>query len=88
MPRTPPADATDLNGRALEVRYRSDAGRSDLLVVSIAVRSVEGEPAYVRRWESILVVAEERMSEDAMHARVEAEAARREIGRVAWTRET
>ena len=89
MRRTQPAtDETDLKGRALEVRYRNETGRPGFVAVSIAVRSVEGGPAYIRRWESILVVAEERMSEDAMHARVDAEAARREIGRVAWTRET
>lgn len=80
-------DDADLTGRALEVRYREEPGNPDLLVVSITARAVEGGPAYVRRWETVLVAAEELMSEDAMHARVEAEAARRDVRRVAWTRE-
>ena len=49
--------------------------------------AVEGGPDHVRRSELALVVAGERMGREAMRARVEAEARRLAIGRVAWVEE-
>jgi hypothetical protein len=81
------ADEVDLSGKALEVTYRHDAER-DLLLVSVTAHAIEGEPTYVRRSEFVLVVIDEPMTRDAMHARIEIEAARRGIERVAWIEET
>ena len=82
-----PADEVDLDGRALAVRYKAQPDRPDLLVVDITAHSAEGTPTYVRRAETILIAVREPMSADAMRARVEGEAERRHIGRVAWIRE-
>ena len=82
-----PADEVDLDGRALAVRYKAQPDRPDLLVVDITAHSAEGTPTYVRRAETILIAVREPMSADAMRARVEGEAVRRRIDRVAWIRE-
>ena len=83
-----PAAEVALAGEALEVRYRAAPGRPGLLTVSVLAHAVEGGPDHVRRSELTLVVMDERMSREAMRARVEAEARRRAIGRVAWIEET
>jgi hypothetical protein len=55
--------------------------------VSVTAHAIEGEPTQVRRSELALVVIAEPMTRDAMHARVEIEAERRGIERVAWIEE-
>jgi hypothetical protein len=82
-----PAAEVGLDGEALEVRYRAAPGRPGLLTVTVLAHAVEGGPDHVRRSELALVVMDERMSSEAMRARVEAEARRRAIGRVAWVEE-
>jgi hypothetical protein len=81
------ADEIDLSGKALEVTYRRDTQRDDLLLVSVTAHASEGELAYVRRSEVALVVIDEPMTREAMQARVESEAERRGIERVAWIEE-
>jgi len=83
-----PAAEVALSGKALEVRYKETPGRPGLLTVSVLAHAVEGGPDHVRRSELALVVAGERMGREAMRARVEAEARRRAIARVAWVEET
>ena len=80
-------DEVDRHGRTLEVRYRRDHGREDLLVVSMAAHDIDGMPAHVRRSEFVLIVTAETMTCEAMRERAETEAARRAIGRVAWIEE-
>ncbi len=82
-----PAAEVDLDGKALEVRYKEDPGEPDLLTVDILAYEIAGDPAYVRRSELALVVLHERMTRNAMHERVEVEAGRRDIERVAWIEE-
>ena len=74
-------------GKALEVRYRADPGRPDLLVVDLAACETEGEAADVRRSEMVLLVVGGRMTREGLRARVEAEAGLRAIERVAWIEE-
>ena len=83
-----PAAEAVLSGRALEVRYRQAPGRPGLVIVTVLAHAVEGGPEHVRRSELALVVADRPMSREAMRARVEAEARRLAIGRVAWVEET
>jgi len=85
--RTIPAADVDLDGRVLAVRYRGDPACPALLLVSVTAHRTDGGPEHVRRAEVRLVAAAERMTREAMHARVAAEAARRDIGRVAWIEE-
>src|SRR3954451_11500914 len=73
-----------LSGKALEVRYKETPGRPGLVIVTVLAHAVEGGPDYVRRSKLALVVADRPMSREAMRARVEAEARRLAIGRVAW----
>ena len=87
MLRTIPADDVYLDGRTLAVRYRDDPARPDLLLVSVTAHRTDGEADYVRQSEVRLVAVAESMTREAMHARVAAEAARRDIGRVAWIEE-
>ena len=75
------------HGRTLEVRYGKAPDRADLLVVTIAAHDIDGTSDQVRRSEFVLIVAAEAMTREAMRERVEAEAARRAIGRVAWIEE-
>jgi hypothetical protein len=77
----------DLDGKALEVRYKEEPGEPSLLTVDILAREIEGDPAYVRRSELALVALHARMTRDAMRERVEIEAERRGIERVAWVEE-
>ena len=56
--------------------------------MTVLAHAVEGGPDHVRRSELVLLVAGERMGREAMRVRVEAEARRRTIGRVAWIEET
>ena len=77
----------DLDGKALEVRYKEEPGEPSLLTVDILARAIEGDPAYVRRSELALVAFHARMTRDAMRERVEIEAGRRGIERVAWVEE-
>jgi hypothetical protein len=83
-----PAAEVGADGRALEVRHRAAPGRPGLLIVTVLAHAVEGGPEHVRRSELALVVADRPMSREAMRARVEAEARRLAIGRVAWVEET
>jgi hypothetical protein len=87
MLRTIPAADVDLDGEALAVRYRGDPACPALLLVSVTAHRTDGGPDEVRRAEVRLVAAAERMTREAMHACVAAEAARRAIGRVAWIEE-
>jgi hypothetical protein len=82
-----PAEELDLDGKALEVRYKEEPGEPSLLTVDILAREIEGGPADVRRSELALVALHERMTRDAMYQRVEVEAGRRGIERVAWVEE-
>ena len=82
-----PAAEIDLDGKALEVRYKENPGEPNLLTVDILARAIEGGPAVVRRSELALVALHERMTRDAMYERVEVEAGRRGIERVAWVEE-
>ena len=82
-----PAEEVDLDGKALEVRYKKDPGEPDLLTVDILAREIDGGPAYVRRSELALVVIGQRMTRDAMHKRVGVGVERRGIERVAWVEE-
>jgi hypothetical protein len=87
MLETIPAEEVYLGGKALEVRYREDPGRPGLLRVSVFAREFEGGPGRVRRSEVAFVATDEAMTREAMRARVEAEAERRAIARVAWIEE-
>jgi hypothetical protein len=89
MLETIPAEEVYLGGKALEVRYREDPGRPGLLRVSVLAREFEGGPGpgRFRRSEVAFVATDEAMTREAMRARVEAEAARRAIARVAWVEE-
>ena len=80
-------DEADLDGKALEVRYKEEPGRPGQLTVTVLAHQIEGSPAYVRRSELALVVIGESMTKAAMHKRVEVEAERRGIKRVAWIEE-
>jgi hypothetical protein len=82
-----PAAEVDLDGKALEVRYKENPGEPNLLTVDILAHQIDGTPADVRRSELALVALHERMTRDAMHERVEVEAGRRGIERVAWVEE-
>lgn len=87
MLRTISADHLDLDGKALAVRYRGDPADPDHLLVSITAHRTDGGPDHVRRAEIRLVAIAERMTRDAMHARVVAEASRRDVDCVAWIRD-
>ena len=78
------ADEIDLSGEAFEVTYRRDTQRDGLLLVNVIAHASEGELAYVRRSELVLVVIDEPMTHEAMLARVKSEAEKRGIERVAW----
>jgi hypothetical protein len=82
-----PVDEVDLDGKALEVRFRKESDRPDRLTVTVLAHAIEGSPGYIRRSELALVVINETMSRQAMQERVEAEAGRRGICRVAWIEE-
>jgi hypothetical protein len=82
-----PAAEVDLDGKALEVRYKGNPGEPNLLTVDILAHQIDGTPADVRRSELALVALHERMTRDVMHERVEVEAERRGIERVAWIEE-
>jgi hypothetical protein len=82
-----PAAEVDLDGKALEVRYKENPGEPNLLTVDILAHQIDGTPADVRRSELALVALHERMTRDVMHERVEVEAERRGIERVAWIEE-
>ena len=82
------ADEVELEGRALAVRYKEEPGQPGRVVVDITAHATEGGPDFIRRCELALVVVSERMSREAMRARVQAEARRRAIRRVAWVRES
>ena len=81
------ADEVYRHGRAIEVRYGRVPDGEGLLVVSIAAHEVDGTPDHIRRSESVLVVAAQAMTREAMRERVEAEAARWATARVAWIEE-
>lgn len=87
MLETIPTDEAYLAGRALEVRYRRDPGEPGLLRVSVLALEVDGGPDRIRRSEAAFVATDEAMTREAMRERVEAETARRAIGRVAWVEE-
>ena len=81
------ADEIDQDGRALAVRYQPAPEQPDLLLVSVAAHETAAESSSIRTSELRLIVIEERMTKDAMLARVQAEAAWRGIERVAWIQE-
>ena len=81
------ADEIDQNGRALAVRYQPAPEQPDLLLVSVAAHETAAELSSIRTSELRLIVIDERMTKDAMLARVQAEAAWRGIERVAWIQE-
>ena len=87
MLETIPPHEVGLDGKALTVRYRQDPEQPDLLLVTITAHITHGEPDDIQMGELGLVTVEERMSREAMQARVEAEAERRAIVRVAWIEE-
>jgi hypothetical protein len=87
MLETMPPEAVELDDRALIVRYRTDPGRPDLVRVTITAHHTQGDPENVKSSELVLVAVAERMTREAMHARVRAEAARRAAARVAWIEE-
>jgi hypothetical protein len=87
MLKTIPAGDVDLDGRALAVRYKDDPAHPGFLLVYITAHQTDGEPDDVRRAEIGLIATAECMSREVMHARVRAEAARREIESVAWIEE-
>ena len=88
MFETIPNDEVYSAGRALEVRYRRDPGEPGLLRVSVLALEVDGGPDRSIRWsEAAFVRTDEAMTREAMRERVEAEAVRRAIGRVAWVDE-
>ena len=80
-------DEVDLDGKALEVRYKEEPGKPDRLTVTVFAHQIEGSPGYVRRSELALIVIAKSMTRDAMHERVVVEAERRGIERVAWIEE-
>ena len=84
MLETIAADEVDVHGVALAVEYRTDPSQPELLLVSVVAHRTEADFSRIGRSELRLVVVQERMTWDAMHARVAAEAAKRGIGRVAW----
>jgi hypothetical protein len=84
MLETITADEVDLHGTALAVAYQTDPSHPELLLVSVIAHRTEADFSRIGRSELRLVVIQERMTWDAMHARVAAEAAKRGIERVAW----
>jgi hypothetical protein len=82
------ADEVELEGRALAVRYKEEPGQPGWMVVNITAHATEGGPDFIRRCELALVVVGQRMSQEAMRTRVQAEAQWRAIRRVAWVRES
>ena len=87
MLETIPADEVDQNGRALAVWYQPAPDQPELLLVSVAAHATDAESSSIRTSELRLIVIGERMTKEAMLARVAAEAAGRGIGRVAWIEE-
>lgn len=81
------ADEVDLSGKALAVYYKEDPDHADLLLVNITAYVTDGDREYIEKSEMRLVAIQEPMPKDALHARVRAEAERRQIERVAWIRE-
>ena len=81
------ANEVDLSGKALAVRYKEDPDRSDLLLVNITAYTTDGDRDYIEKSEMRLVAIQEPMPKDDLHARVQAEAERRQIERVAWIEE-
>jgi hypothetical protein len=78
-----PADI-DLDGKALAVSYRPDPQQPQLVLVDVAAHATEAEASHICKSELSLVVVHERMTKEAMHARVADEAFKRGIERVAW----
>ena len=72
-----PAEEVGWHGRALEVVYQPDPARPDLLLVDVAVHRTDADAVYVRKSELSVIVIRERMTREAMRARVAHEAARR-----------
>jgi hypothetical protein len=77
-----PPEELELGGKALAVRYHEE--EDGLLRVWITAHDVDGGPDHVHRSEMRIIAAMERMPREALRARVEAEAERRAIERVAW----
>ena len=88
MLKTIHADEVDLDGKALAVRYREDPEKSDLVMVNITVHITHSDRDYIISTEMYLVAVREQMMRQAMYARVQAEAERRKIERVAWIEES
>lgn len=87
MLETIPDDEVELDDRTLAVHYKADPERPDMMRVTIMAHFVQGDLENVRSSELVLVAVGERMTKEAMHARVQAEAARRAVARVAWIEE-
>jgi hypothetical protein len=81
-----PADELALDGKALAVRYKEEPDGA--LLVWITAHDTDDGPEDIRRSEMRILAVMERMSREALRARVEAEAASRKIERVAWISES
>jgi hypothetical protein len=80
-------DEVDLDGSALAVRCSAIPDRPGVLLVTIMVHRTEGDAGFMQRSELALVTVREPVPREALRSRVEAEAARRGIARVAWVEE-
>lgn len=87
MLETIPIDEVDLHGSALAVRCRAAPDQPGVLLVTIMAHRTEGDAVFVQRSELALVTVREPVPREAVRSRVEAEAARRGIARVAWVQE-
>lgn len=87
MLETIPIDEVDLDGSALAVRCRAAPDQPGVLLVTIMAHRTEGDAVFVQRSELALVTVREPVPCEAVRSRVEAEAARRGIARVAWVQE-
>lgn len=74
----------DLNGAALAVRYQQDPNQPERLLVSLLAHRTEGEPSRIRKYELRCILNRRPMTRAELVDRVETEAKRRGIDRVAW----
>lgn len=74
----------DLNGAALAVRYQADPTEPERLLVSLLAHRTEGEPSRIRKYELRCILNRQPMTRAELVDRVETEAKRRGIDRVAW----
>lgn len=77
----------DLNGAALAVRYQQDPNQPERLLVSLLAHRTEGEPSRIRKYELRCILNRQPMTRAELVDRVETEARKRGIDRVAWIEE-